>query len=144
MDELMLALDSTKSESDKKRFGPFYIDSKGFLYGQNIHLREIVARINDDKFAGQMLIDYSKEFNASAAFNFTSLNIDKYIETDDNVDLGITQDENALASKLDFLRVIDSIFDKLDISLVADNMVKAGQNYRDVSVFAQVMPGVPR
>jgi hypothetical protein len=142
MDELMLALDSTKSESDKKRFGPFYIDSKGFLYGQNIHLREIVARINDDKFAGQMLIDYSKEFNASAAFNFTSLNIDKYIETDDNVDLGITQDENALASKLDFLRVIDSIFDKLDISLVADNMVKAGQNYRDVSVFAQVMPGV--
>ncbi len=142
MDELVLAMDTDGIEEKEERFGPFYIDAKGFLYGQNIHFRDIVARINNDKFAGQMLIDYSKELKASAAFNFTSLNIDKYLMLDKNVDAGIVKEENALSSKFDFLRVVDSIFDSLDISLVANNLVKAGYNYHDVSLFTQISPGI--
>ena len=142
MDELASALDTDIIEPKEQRFAEFYIDAKGFLYGQNIHFRDIVARINDDKFSGQMLIDYSKELKSSAAFNFISLNLDKYLLTKKDADIGFVKEENALSSKFDFLRVIDSVFDKLDVSLVADNIVKAGYNYRDVSVFAQISPGV--
>jgi AsmA-like C-terminal region len=140
MDELALALNGEKTKGS--RFGTFYIDAKGFLYGQNIHFREIVAKINEDRMAGQMLIDYSNELKASAAFNFSSLNIDKYLVTDRDVDTSLAKEENALALKFEFLRTIDSIFDKLDLSMQADNMVKAGENYKDVSLFAQITPGL--
>ncbi len=142
MDTLSASLDNNGADKKQQRFGQFYIDTKGFLYNQNIHFREIIARINDDKFAGQMLIDYSKDFNASAAFDFTNLSIDKYIQLDKNPDLGLSKGENILAEKLDFLRVIDSLFDRLDLSLEADKMTKNSQTYTDFSIYAQVMPGV--
>ncbi len=141
MDQLQYALEADSLERKEKRFGTFFVDTKAFFYGQNIHLREMVAKINEDKMAGQIIADYSNEFKASAAFNFTSLNLDKYLAYDEKPDLGGAGEQNPLARKFDFLRVVDSVFDKLDISLIADDMVKAGYNYTDVSIYAQITPG---
>ncbi len=139
MDELRLAMSATAEPEKGSRFGPFYIDAKGFLYGQNIHFREIVARINDDRLAGQMLIDYSDKLKSSAALNFTSLNADKYIPRSPNPELMIG--DSQLASRFDFLRVVDSVFDEFDISLMADRMVKSGYNYTDVTLYLKITPG---
>lgn len=143
LDDLNLALDPEAEPREDTLFGGFFVDAKGFLYEQNIHFREIIARFNDDSLAGQMMIDYSKGFNASAAFNFTNININKYIEVADDTDANIIGiKDNSFASKFDFLRVIDSIFDKLDIVISADKMIRSGHEYTDVSVFGAITPGI--
>lgn len=141
MDELLYAIDTTMKEKSENRFKKFFIDAKAFLYSQNIHFREIIAKINDDALAGQVIADYSDQFKASAAFNFSKLNLDKYLDNNNNADLGIPTNENPLSGKFDFIRVVDSVFDKLDVSLIADNMVKSGHNYTDFSLYAQISPG---
>jgi hypothetical protein len=143
LDHLNLALDPEAEPREDTVFGNFFIDAKGFLYEQNIHFREIIARFNEDSLAGQMMIDYSKGFNATAAFNFTNIDVNKYIEVSEEQDSAIsTIKNNNFASKFDFLRVVDSVFDKLDIAVSADRMVRSGHDYTDVSIFGSITPGI--
>jgi len=112
----------------------FFIKSKAYIYDKKIHFREIVSKINDSKLAGQLQIDYTDSFAASSAFIFDQLEIDKYFKDFSKKD--------SFASKLDFIRVFDSIFDIINISLSSKKLMKSGILLEDFSMFSQVKPGV--
>lgn len=116
----------------------FYIKSKAYIYEQKVHFREIVAQLNRAKLAGQLLIDYSKDFSASSAITFNRLNLDEYFTSLGNNE----SNQNDIANKLDFIGVFDSFFDNLDISISSKNVTKSGVHLQDFSIFTRISPGI--
>jgi hypothetical protein len=129
-------------ENELGNLGRFVLKTKAQLYDRNIHFREAAFKINDDRAAGQVLVSYNKQFKASSAFNFTTINLDNYI------DLNIFNRseerlyDKGVASRLNFLRFIDSFFDQLDISISTKNLVSNENNFEEFSIYAQIFPGI--
>ncbi len=140
LDDLALALGIINDPNNTPGLGVFYFRTKGFLSGKKIHFKEILAKINDNKFAGQMIIDYEKQFAASSAFNFDKLELDRYIVKKENQEVY----QDSFSDNIDFLRFIDSVFDELKIAVTATNLTKSGENLRDFALYAQVNPGITR
>lgn len=118
----------------------FYLKTRGYIYEKKVHFREIIAQFNKNKLAGQLLIDYSNDFAASSAVTFNELEIDNYY---DNRQKELSEEEaDNIANKLDFIRVFDSLFDRMDLSISSKNITKSGILLEDFSMFTQVKPGV--
>lgn len=138
MDDLLTGLNLARAKK-KKTLGEFVFEGKAYLYDKTIHLREFNGKIDDNLVAGQVLVDYSKEFAGQAAFNFNKLELGKfYIK--DNAEEGFIDD--SFAARLDIIRYFDSIFDHLSLSVNSDNLTNSGTKLDGFSIFAQISPGI--
>lgn len=140
LDELALAFGIIEDPKNTPGLGDFYLRTKGFLSGKKIHFKEILCKVNDNKFAGQMIVDYEKQLAASSAFNFDRLELDRYLVKKDKKKIY----QDSFSDNIDFLRFIDSVFDDLKIAITATDLTKSGESLRDFALYAQVNPGVTR
>lgn len=138
MAALLAGIDLTQNYQKQNKLKKFLIDAKAYLYGKQVHFREINAKIDDNLATGQILIDYSKEFKAQSAFNFNKIELDKFIISKNTKKINI---DNSLATRLDVIRYLDSIFDSLTISFSSNNLTKAGEKLDKFSLFAKITPG---
>lgn len=120
----------------------FYIKSKAYIYDQKIHFREIVSKVNESKFAGQLLIDYSKDLSATSAITFAGLEVNDYLKDGVKEDAQSSIINDNIASKLDFIRSFDSFFSSLNVSLSSKNVTRSGVLLEDFSMFAKIKPGI--
>jgi len=138
LNNLIIGLNLSSNKNDDGNLGVFSLDGKAYLYGKQVHFRELTGKIDDNLVAGQLLINYANEFNADSAFNFNKLELDKFI-TDKKPEEII---DDSFASRLDVLRYLDSIFDHLNLSINSDNLTKSGEKLEEFSMFAKIVPGV--
>ncbi|MDX1949468.1 MAG: AsmA-like C-terminal region-containing protein [Rickettsiales bacterium] len=138
LDELSLATGIISNLKNSPDLGEFFMQAKGVLEGKKIHFREVISKINDNKFAGQILIDYSTSLQALAAFNFDRLELDRYI-IQENAEENY---QSSFSEKVDFLRFLDSVFDEFKISIKSSNITKSGENLRDFQLVANIKPGI--
>ncbi len=137
LSNLALATGVIKDQKNSPQLGEFFLQTSGNLDGRKIHFREIISKINDNKFAGQMLIDYNNSLQALSAFNFDRLELDKYIIKKNEKNY-----QSSFSEKVDFLRFLDSVFDEFKIAVKSSNLTKSGENLRDFELIANIKPGV--
>ncbi len=116
----------------------FYVKSKAYIYEKKVHFREIVAQLNKDRLAGQLLVDYSEKFSATSALNFQNIEIDNYFKNNNAED----QSNYNIANQLDFIRSFDSFFDELNLSLSSKVLTKSGYKLKDLSMYVKIYPGI--
>ncbi len=120
-------------------FQDFKLNANVNLSTNEIHLSKISINFDGANILGQALLKRRGGTKANMAFRLGKFNIDKYFRTVETaIDL---KDLNADQIKFDFLRNIDTYFNRLNINLAIDELIYKGESFNNINTTARFTAG---